>query len=56
MQVLLWYSPDTVPNLSLVISEIYDVCKPIPECYEYFESFPLNIQLVKGYLILGTCF
>ena len=44
MQFLSWYCANTIPNLSLVISEIYDLLKPISE---YFESFQLNIQLEK---------
>ena len=49
MQFLSWYCANTVPNLSLVISEIYDVLQRISEYFEYFESFQLNIQLEKGY-------
>ena len=44
MQFFSWYCANTIPNLSLVISEIYDLLKPISE---YFESFQLNIQLEK---------
>ena len=44
MQFLSWYCANTIPNLSLVISEIYDLLTPISE---YFESFQLNIQLEK---------
>ena len=49
MQFLSWYCANTAPNLSLVISEIYDVLQRISEYSEYFESFQLNIQLEKSY-------
>ena len=42
------YSLNTVPNLSLVFSGIYDVLKRTLH-YEHFQSFQLNIQLEKGY-------
>ena len=44
-----WYCPNTVPNLSFMLSEIYDVRKQISEYYELCESFQSNIQLEKGY-------
>ena len=47
MQFLSWYYANNIPNLSLVISEIYDLLKQISEYFEYFESFQLNIQLEK---------
>ena len=49
MHFLSWYCANIVPNLSLVISEIYDVLKRISEYFEYFESFQLTIQLEKGF-------
>ena len=49
MQFLSWYCANIVPNLSLVISKIYDVLKRISEYFEYFESFQLTIQLEKGF-------
>ena len=33
MQFLSWYCVNTVPNLSLLISEIYDVLKRITEYF-----------------------
>ena len=54
MHLFSWYCVNTVPNLSSVISGIYDVFKQISEYYEYFESFQLNIQLEKGYHTLLT--
>ena len=35
-----------------MISQIYDVLKRISECFEYFESFQLNIQIEKDYLYI----
>ena len=36
---LYWYCANSIPDLSLVISEIYDALKRPFEYYEYFESF-----------------
>ena len=38
-QFLYWYCVNSIPDLSLVISEIYDALKRPFEYYEYFESF-----------------
>ena len=51
MQVLYLYCASTVPNLSFVISGIYNIRKRISEYNKYFESFQLNIQLKKGHLL-----
>ena len=51
MQFFSWHCANTVPNLSLVISGIYDVRKRKSEYHEYFKSFQLNIQLENNYLL-----
>ena len=38
-QFLHWYCANSIPDLSLVISEICDELKRPFEYYEYFESF-----------------
>ena len=41
MQFLSWHCANTVPNLRLVILEIYNALKRISEYFDYFESVRL---------------